>query len=387
MEATMNISDEAIRKAAILVAALDTAAADALLESMDEQLAARVRASYMELVNVDEAEQQRVIEQFMGGGAKCEEAATLISPAKTSVMLDELTLSSAIPLADYLSNNRPIEDTQHASALASEASEQRIFSFLEAATGEELAVALKGEHPQTIAVVLANVEPATAGAALARLSPAQQADVARRIADLRQIDGDALAELQTALRESLGGRFSRSSAQPNGRDALQRIWSEATAADKSALEKNLRQREASLLSTLVAASGMSASPEPATSLPVATETNVGERVRNKHPITPTMSFEALSELDSASLERVLQKAEGRTLLLALAGASPAFIEQVYRQLPKREAQLLRRQIEQQGPIVLRDVTEAQRRVAVIASRLAAAGEIQVPGARRFPIAA
>jgi hypothetical protein len=44
MEATMNISNEAIRKAAILVAALDTAAADALLESMDEAVAARVRA-------------------------------------------------------------------------------------------------------------------------------------------------------------------------------------------------------------------------------------------------------------------------------------------------------------------------------------------------------
>jgi flagellar motor switch protein FliG len=69
------------------------------------------------------------------------------------------------------------------------------------------------------------------------------------------------------------------------------------------------------------------------------------------------------------------------LLLALAGTSAEFIDRLYRQLPRPEAQRLRRQIEQQGPITLRDVAESQRRLALLAEKLADDGEIEIPGRR------
>jgi flagellar motor switch protein FliG len=99
-----------------------------------------------------------------------------------------------------------------------------------------------------------------------------------------------------------------------------------------------------------------------------------------------MPFETLTQLDAAALRRVLQRVPNRTLLLALAGASGELVARVYQQLPRRDAERLRRQIEQQGPIALRDVHEAQRRLAALAAKLAAAGEIEIPDTRRFAAA-
>jgi flagellar motor switch protein FliG len=337
----------------------------------------------MELDEVDASEQQRVIEQFMGGDAARESPPPAAKPATS---LDELSFSAAVPLAEYLS---PIQQQAAPPAIAEvaiDAASPRIFGFLETGTGEQLAAALANEHSQTIAVVLANVEPAIAAVALAQFPGSQQADVARRIADLQPIDHDALLELQAALRESLGHRSPRRTIAYSGIEALKRIWDGATDSDKSALGQNLRTRERQLLSPPATRPASSPVNDAATAPPTA-EATTATATRKQRPIAPSVSFAALAELDSASLSQVLRRAEGRTLLLALAGATSSFMEKVYRQLPKREAQLLRRQIEQQGPIVLRDVAEAQRRVAVIASQLVETGEIELPGARRFAMAA
>jgi flagellar motor switch protein FliG len=58
----------AIRKAAVLVSTLDERAADALLDQVPAETAARVRRALMELGDVPAEEQQAVLAEFFQGG-------------------------------------------------------------------------------------------------------------------------------------------------------------------------------------------------------------------------------------------------------------------------------------------------------------------------------
>ena len=53
-----------IRKAAILVASLDMAEADSVLDALEPAQAARVRQAMVDLGRIDPQEQRRVIEEF-----------------------------------------------------------------------------------------------------------------------------------------------------------------------------------------------------------------------------------------------------------------------------------------------------------------------------------
>jgi hypothetical protein len=78
------MTNPALRKAAILVASLDTPAADALLDGMDPEQAARVRRAVLELDDVDPAEQQRIMSDFLRGPshrATADEPDVILDPA------------------------------------------------------------------------------------------------------------------------------------------------------------------------------------------------------------------------------------------------------------------------------------------------------------------
>ncbi len=66
----MKLSHEGLRKAAILVASLDTAAADAVLDQLTPEQARQVREIVVEMDDIDQGEQRRVIDEFFQTGPK-----------------------------------------------------------------------------------------------------------------------------------------------------------------------------------------------------------------------------------------------------------------------------------------------------------------------------
>ncbi|MBI2477805.1 MAG: hypothetical protein HYV60_03905, partial [Planctomycetia bacterium] len=79
--------------------------------------------------------------------------------------------------------------------------------------------------------------------------------------------------------------------------------------------------------------------------------------------------------------------DSKIALLALAGATPAFVGRLLKQLPTREAKSLRRRMEQLGPLRLSDIAEAQATIAEIAARLIETGAIDSPRPEHFAVAA
>jgi hypothetical protein len=82
-----------------------------------------------------------------------------------------------------------------------------------------------------------------------------------------------------------------------------------------------------------------------------------------------LEFESLLELPSHSLAKLLSAAESETVLLALAGATPHFMQRFYDRLNRPDAAALQNRLQKLGVIQLRDVDEAQRRIVELSSRL------------------
>ena len=79
---------------------------------------------------------------------------------------------------------------------------------------------------------------------------------------------------------------------------------------------------------------------------------------------------------------ILAAAEPEIVILALATAPPALLDQILRLLPAAEAKALRKSLNAPGPTRLSDVEEAQRELARTARRLESEGRIELPDARR-----
>lgn len=77
------------------------------------------------------------------------------------------------------------------------------------------------------------------------------------------------------------------------------------------------------------------------------------------------SFEDLAALDGPTMEAVLEAIDHRTMCLALKAAGNDVRKAVFANLSALEAESLMREIEQIGAVKLREIEEAQDRVAAI----------------------
>ena len=82
-----------------------------------------------------------------------------------------------------------------------------------------------------------------------------------------------------------------------------------------------------------------------------------------------MAFDELADLDRDVLRGVLNEVDTELLLPALLGAAPELIGHVLSCLPAADARTLYHELNHPGPIRLRDVEEARKQVARIASRV------------------
>ncbi len=81
-------------------------------------------------------------------------------------------------------------------------------------------------------------------------------------------------------------------------------------------------------------------------------------------------FEQLLELPTQVIAQVLAAAESDVVLLALAGATPRFMQRFNAMLERQDARLLQARLKKLGPINLRDVDEAQFQLCRLAEAIA-----------------
>lgn len=396
--------NETVRKAAILVSALEANTADALLERMSPALARRVRDAVMDLYEVSSAEEETVVADFLRTGGPPS------IPATDGVEVDPALLQR-IAAAGTSSVAKPAASPP--------------FRFLQDATPASLARHLAHQHPQVISVVMAHLPPRQAADVLRRLQPSLQATVLRRVAELDSADPTVLQELEQQLEALLSDEIRASKNRLRGVAAVTSILS---ASDQHAREllDNLSQHDQSLAelvqeqvrtagvpsgsdsetstnrsSSRRARSGISESAQRAAS-GRPTERHVKPNIDENSPPKsihrppeehsgtkkgPTITFDQLAQLVDRELAHVFSHVPADVTLLSLAGAKPTFVNRLLAQLSTGEAHALQRRIERVGPVRVGDIEQAQRHVARTAQKLMEEREIGAIRHDRFAAAA
>jgi flagellar motor switch protein FliG len=397
-----------LRKAAILVAALDRQSADALLDELGPAEAARVRAAVMDLDDVSADEQQQVITEFMHRGPQADDARSV-----------------GTELNDTLA--RQLGNVPNPTPSGADSQEPPPFRFLHEATADGLARHLRGEHPQIIAVVVAHLQPKQGADLIKRFPEALQVDVLRRVAELDTASPEVLRDLERQLEMLLSDEIRAARNRSVGLGAVTSIL-EAAGTDQADLLHAVARQDAELMSLLAvqdaprptppptnnsqrnrpssqfrgpreknpqAAATTGRPPHKATSRPPKKEPSRSApansppdaRVARGARKPADLEFEDLAQLDDPSLGKVFQAAETRIVVLALTGADEQLVKRILRQFPSRQSRKLQRELRQPGPIQISDVERAQRSLAQLAEHLASRELIQLPQSRRFAVAA
>jgi len=208
--AAMSIHNPGIRKAAILVAGLDSSAADALLDRLDPEQADAVRRAVMELEEVNAEERRRVIDEFRRVRPMVPDA----SPAGIEL------------------NRLPAGSTP--------------FRFLCETEDGKLSQLLSEERPATVALVLAHLPAERAGEVLSRLATPLQIEVVRRMADLDGMDPETVREVEQALEAQLSRQFAAERRREAGPQAVAKILASCDRETRAKILDNLAAEDSTL---------------------------------------------------------------------------------------------------------------------------------------------
>jgi flagellar motor switch protein FliG len=323
MFASRRKSEDGIRKAAIFVASLDRAAAEAVLETLGPQQARQVRQTIVAMDEISTEEQERILNEF-----------AQLSPAQAE------SNSSGVELAGRLAAEIDMPSSFYRRESASQESAEREtagrpFRRLQDAESEKLARLLSGERPQTIALVLSHLPPRQAGGVLVQFPAEMQVEVMRRLVDLEETDSAILREVEKTLEAKLSRQVQMQRRRVAGMDALSGILEESSNEVSSEILDNLSVRDRKLAQELG---------------------------------PPPLAFEELNDLDTALLTASFRTVEPAWIMPALLGAPPEFIERVLGGLPIGLAREIQEKLQNPGPIRLSDIETARARIAEAAQK-------------------
>ncbi|MBA2116903.1 FliG C-terminal domain-containing protein [Bremerella alba] len=374
----MTTSPETIRKAAIVIASLDEASADRLLESMPDEVASQIRWMSIELESVTDEERQVVLDEFLRNSGRqlptedpgVEMAFTYQGEENAAVA--ELSVPTPPP-----------------------------FAFLNDAPSEMLAPFFEQEHPQVTAVVMSYLQPERASEILRQLPSRLQADIVHRITQLDEPSQEIVADIESRIKQIVSRQVLAFERRRLGMAAAQAILKASSGEQAEELLTELRSRGSQLPAELEALKGDKvvwpvmkrpmpqpeamelpsepAKPEPKAEPKIEPVVHAPKPVPKKETISrevsqPTFPFDRFAVLDDASLAKVLHQAGPKVVLLALCGASPEVLKRISRGLGAGDVKLLQRKIREMQPVLLADIDHAKRQMCLAADALLVASQ-------------
>lgn len=225
-------------------------------------------------------------------------------------------------------------------------SQVRGFSTLKRADSGQLVNFLSKEHPQTIALILSNLPPDQTADVLGELPEELRVDVAYRIATLGKISPHLLHEIEEVVDSLAESVISEDMSKTGGTQALAEILNKANKSTESSVLSHIEEFDPELASQIKSL---------------------------------MFVFEDIVLIDDRGIQKILKHVDKKDLSLALKGADEAIREKIFGNMSERAAQLLKEDLEFLGPVRLKEVEEAQRRIIEVIKQLEDEGEIYVAG--------
>lgn len=315
------VGDLEIRKAAIVLASLDLETAVSICRQMPETEAEQLILQMAGLGTVDPDEQQEVLQEFrdyMGRPAG-------IRPSEHAEQLMAEVLGRE---AAASSDDRRRAALQRLRALnkANPASVRRLLSE---------------ETPQMVAVVVSQLNPEMASKVLNQWPDGMRADLALRVAKMERLAPGTIEAIGQALARQ-SHRIDGAGSADRGLTFVVRLLEDMDRGASKRLLEELRERDAEL----------------------------AEEVEDR-----LFTFENVVQLSDADLQVLLRGLEHATIARALKGVDESVRDRVFANVSERGREILEQEMEFLGPVLVRDVEEAQKEFVSVALELEEAGEL------------
>ena len=209
--------------------------------------------------------------------------------------------------------------------------------------GNSVAELICDEHPQIIATILVHLERDRASTVLAHLNERLRNDVILRIATFGGVQPAALHELTDVLSDMLSGQGAKRSKMGGVRTAAE-IINFMSSNDEDALIAELRELDADLAQRIV---------------------------------DEMFVFDNLADLEDEAIQIILKETDPTLLPVALKSAPEDLRDRFLKNMSNRAADMLREDLEAQGPIRMSRVEEAQKTILLTARKLAETGQINL----------
>ena len=321
------------RKAAALLVALGEDVSSELVKFLWEDEIEKIGKEMNSMETVPFGVAERVLEEFHRGAT----SGRFSSPGGASftkkLLQKALGTDGARSVIDRLSKS--VEATKPANLAPLESTDPRqLFQFIQ------------NEHPQTIALILSHVAPNHAAALLSSFAPDVQADIAMRVASLGEISPEVVKRISSILSQKLLSLGATYRASAGGARAVAEL---VNKMDRTAGREMLEKIEAG-------------NPEIAT------------LIRQL-----MLVFDDILMIDAAGVRELLQRADKKTLTLALKGTSEELQTHLFKNMSQRAAEMMKEDMEALGPVRLRDVEKAQHDIVEIVQKLEEEGVVSIRG--------
>jgi flagellar motor switch protein FliG len=327
MTLTMTGTSAGVRKAAVLLVQIGQENAAKVLAYMSESEVEAISAEIARLESLSAGETEAVLAEFRE-----------LSTAQLNIMRGGPDFARAL-LEESLGAERADSIMNRLAASAMKLP----FQFLHRADPRQLVSFIHGEHPQVIAVVLAHLASDKATLVLSGLEAGLQADVAHRIAVMDRTSPELLSQLEERLERKMSSVLQPTEmASVGGLDPLIQIINRSDRATERLIVEGLQERDPAL----------------------------AEEVKSR-----MFMFEDITLLEDRDVQQVLRQVDNADLAVALKGVTDEVRIKVTSNMSERAATTLLEDVDLLGPVLLRQVEEAQQKVILIIRRLEDAGEI------------
>ncbi|WP_203461369.1 flagellar motor switch protein FliG [Enterobacter cloacae] len=204
---------------------------------------------------------------------------------------------------------------------------------------------IREEHPQIIATILVHLKRNQAADVLGKFDDRERNDIMLRIATFGGVQPAALQELTEVLNNLLHGQNLKRSKMGGVRPAAEILNLMKSQQEEAAIEA-VREFDGELAQKI---------------------------------IDEMFLFENLVDVEDRSIQRLLQEIESDTLIIALKGADEPLRMKFFRNMSRRQAELMTDDLASRGPVRLSQVEAEQKTILNVVRRLAESGEILIGG--------
>ncbi|WP_342323927.1 flagellar motor switch protein FliG [Kosakonia sp. BYX6] len=204
---------------------------------------------------------------------------------------------------------------------------------------------IRDEHPQIIATILVHLKRSQAADLLAKFDERERNDIMLRIATFGGVQPVALQELTEVLNNLLHGQNIKRNKMGGVRPAAEILNLMKSHQEDAAIEA-VREYDQELAQKI---------------------------------IDEMFLFENLVEMEDRSIQRILQDIDNESLIVALKGVDEALRDKFFRNMSKRQADIMRDDLNSRGPVRMSQVENEQKAILLVVRRLAETGEIVIGG--------